>query len=338
MSSVLVVGGGITGMQAAASLARAGVEVVLAEREDRLGGNLKSLGATFGGGTPAPELIDKRAQAIASSSRVTVLTGTEVVSLGGAYPRLKASLETPEGTREMEYRSIILATGFTPFNPARMKHYAFGKHPDVISALELAEKIKEGRLIRNSNGEEPGALVFIQCIGSRELRTHTYCSAFCCMYAVHFALQVKERLPRCRVEVLYMDIRTPFCAELDYEAARRKGIGFIRSKPAAVRAGRENGRLTVQYEDTLDGALRFLPADMVVLSIGAEPPGDAAAMAASLGIELEETGFFAGEPAPVFTRAQGVFVAGAAGGPKDIRTCLAEGTAAAAQAAIVCKE
>jgi heterodisulfide reductase subunit A len=335
---VLVVGGGITGLQAAASLAGAGVEVLLAEREERLGGNLKSLGATFGGGTPAPELIDKRAQAIASSSRVTVLTGTEVVSLGGAYPHLKASLTTPDGTREMECRSIILATGFTPFNPARMRHYAFGTHPDVITSVELADKLKGDRLLRNSDGEKPGSLVFIQCIGSRELRTHTYCSAFCCMYAVHCALQVKERLPRCRVEILYMDMRTPFCAELEYEAARRKGIGFIRSKPAAVRAGRESGRLTVQYEDTLDGALRFLETDMVVLSVGAEPPRDAASMAESLGIATEESGFFAGEPAPVFTRAKGVFVAGAAGGPKDIRACLAEGMAAAAQAAIVCKE
>jgi heterodisulfide reductase subunit A len=325
-------------MQAAASLARAGVDVILAEREDRLGGNLKSLGATFGGGTPAPELIERRTRAIASSFRVTVLTGTEVVSLSGAYPRLKASLKTPEGTREVECRSIILATGFTPFNPAGMKHYGFGKHRDVITAVELADKIKGERLLRNSNGEEPGALVFIQCIGSRDLRAHTYCSAFCCMYAVHFALQVKERLPQCRVDILYMDIRTPFCAELEYETARRNGIGFIRSKPAAVRAKRENGRLIVQYEDTLDGALRFVETDMVVLSIGAEPQRDAASLAESLGIATEESGFFACEPAPVFTRAKGVFVAGAAGGPRDIRACLAEGTAAAAQAAIICKE
>ena len=338
MSSVLVVGGGISGLQAAAGLARAGVGVILVEREERPGGNLKSLGTTFGGGRPAAELIQQRMQAIAASATVNILTGTEVVSLGGVYPRLQASLKTPEGTREVECRSIILATGFTPFNPAAMKHYAFGKHPDVITAVELADKLKGDRLRRNSNGEEPDALVFIQCIGSRELRTHTYCSAFCCMYAVHCALQVKERLPRCRVEVLYMDIRTPFCAELEYETARRKGIGFIRSKPAAVWAKRENGRLIVQYEDTLDGALRFMETDMAVLSVGAEPPRDAAAMAESLGIATEESGFFACEPAPVFTRAKGVFVAGAAGGPKDIRACLAEGTAAAAQAAIICKE
>ena len=338
MSSVLVVGGGITGLQAAAGLARAGVEVILAEREERLGGNLKHLGKTFGNGRPAAELVQERSQALASAANVSICTGTEVVSLEGMYPRLKASLKTPEGAREVECRSVILATGFIPFNPVSMKRYAFGKHPDVITALELADKLQQNRLLRNSDGKQPETMVFIQCIGSRDLRTHTYCSAFCCMYAVHFALQVKERLPRCRVEVLYMDIRTPFCAEFDYEAARHKGIGFIRSKPAAVRAERGNGGLTVQYEDTIDGGLRFLEADMVVLSVGAEPPSEAASMAKSLGIATEESGFFAGDPAPVFTRAKGVFVAGAASGPKDIRTCLAEGTAAAAQAAIVCKE
>jgi len=180
---VLVVGGGISGLQAAAGLARAGVGVILAEREERPGGNLKSLGTTFGGGRSAAELIQQRMRAITASATVNILTGTEVVSLGGVYPRLQASLKTPEGTREVECRSIILATGFTPFNPAAMKHYAFGKHPDVITAVELADKLKGDRLRRNSNGEEPDALVFIQCIGSRELRTHTYCSAFCCMYA-----------------------------------------------------------------------------------------------------------------------------------------------------------
>ncbi len=338
MSSVLVVGGGITGMQAAGSLAVAGIEAVLVEREGQLGGNLTSLGATFPEGKPASALIEKRVRSIDSSSRVRVLTGTEVISLKGSYPRFAASLKTPEGTREVECRAVILATGFTPFDPSGMKHYGFGRYPDVITAVALAEKIRNGKLLRNSNGQQPGSLVFIQCIGSRDLRTHTYCSAFCCMYAVHFALQVRELLPQCRVTVLYMDIRTPFCAELLYEEARRKGVCFIRSKPALVRAEKGNDSLSVQYEDTLDGSLRFLPAEMVVLSVGAEPAREAGRLAGSLGIETGESGFFDPEPPPVGTGVQGVFVAGAAGGPKDIATCLAEGTAAAAQAAVLVKE
>jgi len=338
LSSVLIVGGGITGMQAASRLALLGKEVVLVERDEELGGNLKILGATFGNGMEAKALIEKREKEIRSSATAAVFTDTEIASLKGAYPRLSASLKTPGGTREVECRSVILSTGFTPFNPAGMKHYGFGMHPDVITAAECAIKIKENKLVRNSNGQAPHSVTFIQCIGSRDLRTHTYCSAFCCMYAVHCALQVKEQIPRCRVAVLYMDIRTPFCAELVYEDARRKGVSFFRSKPAAVRAGRGHDHLTVQYEDTLDGELRFLQTDMVVLSIGAEPPKDAGYLAASLGIETGESGFFACEPPPVFTRAQGVFVAGAASGPKDIATCIAEGSAAAAQAAILLKE
>lgn len=338
MSSVLIIGGGIAGMEAACSLSLMGKKAVLVERDEQLGGNLKILGATFPEGRDASALISKREEALRASATVTVHTDTEITSLKGAYPRLNASLKTPGGTREVECRSVILATGFDAFHPLGMKHYGFGMHPDVISAAELSVKIKEKKLVRNSNGHPPAAITFIQCIGSRDLRTHTYCSAFCCMYAVHYALQVKEQLPRCRVSVLYMDIRTPFCAELLYEDARRKGVGFFRSKPASVRAGRGHDHLTIQYEDTLDGELRFMQTDMVVLSIGAEPPKDAGFLAASLGIETGESGFFACAPPPVFTRAKGVFIAGAAGGPRDIATCMAEGAAAAAQAAILLKE
>jgi heterodisulfide reductase subunit A len=325
-------------MEAACRLALLGKEVVLVERDEELGGNLRTLGATFPEGRDASALIEKRDKVLTTSAAVKVFTDTEITSLKGAYPRLSASLRTPGGTRQVECRSVILATGFTVFNPQGMKRYGFGMHPDVITAAELAVKIKENKLVRNSNGQPPASLTFVQCIGSRDLRTHTYCSAFCCMYAVHYALQVKEQLPRCRVEVLYMDIRTPFCAEFLYEDARRKGVGFFRSKPAAVRAGRGHDHLTVQYEDTLDNELRFLQTDMVVLSVGAEPPKDAGFLAASLGIETGGSGFFACEPPPVFTRAHGVFVAGAASGPKDIATCIAEGGAAAAQAAILLKE
>ena len=134
-----------------------------------------------------------------------------------------------------------------------------------------------------------------------------------------------------------MDIRTPFCSELIYEEARKSGVRFFRSKPAKIRAGEGNIHLTIQYEDTLDGELRFLDTEMVVLSIGATPPEGTESLASSLKIDCEESGFFKCEQAPVFTKAKGVFLAGSASGPKDINTCLAEGSAAAAQAAILIK-
>jgi heterodisulfide reductase subunit A len=157
------------------------------------------------------------------------------------------------------------------------------------------------------------------------------------MYAVHMATMVKDQLPDCRVTILYMDLRTPFCTELMYEEARRGGATFLRSKPARIRTDTGNGQLTIQCEDTLDGALRFLDTEMVVLSIGAEPPYDTEKLAASLKIDREESGFFKCDPEPVFTKTEGIFIAGAASGPKDITTCLAEGSAAAAQAALLLK-
>ncbi|MDX1777551.1 MAG: FAD-dependent oxidoreductase [Thermodesulfobacteriota bacterium] len=337
MSSVLIIGGGITGLQAAQNLSQAGIEVVLVEQGNQLGGNLNALGSTFPEGREASELIASRANGIKESPKVTVFTETEVSSLSGEFPQFKATLKTPAGEKEVESRGIIVATGFLPFNPMEMKHYGFGKHPDVITALELAGKIRDKKIVTNSGDKEPASISFIQCIGSRDQRTHTYCSAFCCMYAVHMATLVKEQLPNCRVTILYMDLRTPFCTELSYEEARRSGVAFLRSKPARIKTATGNGHLTLQYEDTLDGELRFLDTEMVVLSIGAEPTYDAEKLAASLKIDCEESGFFKCEREPVFTKTEGVFVAGAASGPKDITTCLAEGSAAAAQTALLLK-
>ena len=337
MGSVLILGGGITGIQAALNLSQLGIETFLVERETELGGNLKILGSTFPEGRKASDLIGERVKEITSSKKVTILTGTELLSLVGECPQFKASLKTPEGTREIESGAIILATGFTPFAPVSLKHYGFGKHKDVITALELAIIIKNRKLVRNSNGKEPTSVTFIQCIGSRDLNTHTYCSSFCCMYTVHLANLIKESYPHCMVNILYMDIRTPFCSELNYEDARRRGVRFFRSKPAKIRTGEGNEHLTIQYEDTLDGELRFLNTEMIVLSIGATPPEGTESLASLLKIDCEKSGFFKCEQAPVFTKVKGVFLVGSASGPKDILSCLAEGSAAAAQAAISLK-
>ena len=338
MDSVLILGGGITGVQAACNLSKLGIETTLVERGEELGGNLKALGSIFPDGKWAPDFIESKVKEIKSSQKTTIITGAELSSLTGESPDFKATLKTSKGTLEVKSSSIIAATGFKPFDPSAMTHYGFGKYEDVITALDLARMIKDEKLLRNSNGKEPASITFVQCIGSRDLRTHTYCSCFCCMYAVHLSTVIKERHPQCMLNILYMDMRTPFCAELNYEEARRRGVRFYRSKPAKIRAGEEDEHLTIQFEDTLDGKLRFLNTEMVVLSIGALPSDGTDSLASSLKIDCEESGFFKCEQSPVFTKVKGVFVAGSASGPKDISSCLAEGSAAAAQAAILLKE
>ena len=334
---MLILGGGIAGIQATLNLSQIGIETFLVEREEELGGNLKNLGSTFPEGKQASDLIENKVKEIRSSQKAIIITGAELSSITGESPDFKASLKTLKGTREIECGSIILATGFKPFDPTSMKHYGFGKYEDVVTALDLARMIKDGKLIRNSNGKEPASVTFIQCIGSRDQHTHTYCSCFCCMYAVHLATIIKENYPQCMINILYMDIRTPFCAELNYEEARRRGVRFYRSKPARIRASEGNKHLTIQFEDTLDGELRFLNSELVVLSIGASPPDGTDSLSSSLKIDCEESGFFKCEKAPVFTKVKGVFLAGSASGPKDISSCLAEGSAAATRAAILLK-
>jgi heterodisulfide reductase subunit A len=334
MGSVLIVGGGIAGIQAALNLSELGIEAILIERESTLGGTLRELGSLFSQGKRAPDLLERKIQALRACPSATILTNTEISEVTGAYPRFTVSLKTPPGEKKHEVAALIVTTGFKPFDPSAMKPYGYKKYKDVITALELATMLKEEKLVRASNKQTPHSVTFIQCIGSRDTHAHTYCSYFCCMYAVHMALQIKEKNPRCMVNILYMDIRTPFCSELTYEEARIRGVRFYRSKPAKIRAAKDNGHLTIQFEDTLDGSLRFLPSDMVVLSIGASPPEETASLASALHLECEESGFYKLEQPPVFTKARGVFLAGCASGPKDVSLCLAEASAAAVYAAI----
>ena len=129
MSSVLIIGGGITGLQAAQNLSQVGVEVVLVEQSDQLGGNLKALGSTFPEGRLAPELIASRVNGINGSPQVTVLTDAEITSLSGEYPQFKAGIKTSGGNKEVESSIGYSDNGFSPLQSHGHETLWFWKTP-----------------------------------------------------------------------------------------------------------------------------------------------------------------------------------------------------------------
>lgn len=266
-----------------------------------------------------------------------------------ACPNDCINYEDEESVEEFEVGAIIMATGFDSFDPSVMKQYGYKRLPNVVTAEEFermnnAAGVTGGRILLE-NGEEPRSIGILHCIGSRDANQHKYCSRVCCMYALKFAHLVKEKTDAA-VYQLYIDIRS--CGkgyEEFYERILDEGVNVIRGKAAEVSpAGnghREEGNLLIQCEDTLIGKWREIPVDMVILCTALEARADAGEIGRRFNISIGADGWFMeAHPklAPVSTTTEGVFLAGACQGPKDIPDSVAQGSAAAAQAIkLICR-
>ncbi len=260
--------------------------------------------------------------------------------------------QDPAGwTEEVEVGNIIVASGMKVMQPTDMKHLGYGRLPDVYTGIEFerlchASGPTEGHIVCKTGGvvkaggRPPKAIALVHCIGSRDQQHHAYCSRVCCMYALKYAHLVKEHVPGCEVYDFYIDMR---CFGKGYEEfynrLLREDVRFVRGKVAEVTDAAlypgEDGRMVVRVEDTLVGAVRRIPVDMVVLCSALEPAEGAKALAQTLHMGCSSDGFYLERHpklAPVSTASAGIFVAGCCQGPKDIPDSVAQGAAAAAQA------
>ena len=246
-----------------------------------------------------------------------------------------------ETIREIDVGAIIVATGFETFDAAKIARYGYGKLPGVVTSLEF-ERLSHaggptGGQILTAEGKPPKAVAIIHCVGSRDEHYHEYCSRVCCMYSLKFAHLVIEKTGAA-VYNLYIDMRTPGKRyEEFYRRLLREGVHFIRGKAAEVtdvaESPEEQGKLVVVCEDTLLGVTRRLPVDMVVLSTALKARKDSAELARRLSLSCSDGDFFLEKHpklAPVEAAADGLFLAGACQGPKDIPDSVAQGGAAAA--------
>jgi len=238
--------------------------------------------------------------------------------------------------------SVIVATGYTVFDAVKKAQFGHLILPDVITSLEFERMINAsgptgGKVLRMSDGAEPKSVVFIQCVGSRDMSIgRPYCSCVCCMQAIKNAILIKEKHPETEVTICYIDIRAYGKGYEEYfERAKSMGIRFLHGIPSDVLTG--NDGMVVQVENTENGEVDILHPDLVVLSVGIGPARDTAAIAHQLGIPVEETGFI--KPLndavdSVGTIRPGIYVAGTATAPKDIPDTVAHAGSAAMRAFI----
>ncbi len=243
---------------------------------------------------------------------------------------------------EERYGAIVVATGFNPIKLDNFDEYAYSQSPDVVTSLEF-ERITNaagptsGQLLRPSDGKHPHTIVFVQCVGSRDVSGcgKPYCSKICCMYTAKHAMLTREKYPDTEVYVFYIDVRTPGknFDEFYRRAAEEYGVHYVKGMVGKV-APKADGKLMVQASDLISNEQLHIDADMVVLATAIEPDKSARPLATMLTASMDTNDFFTeAHPKlrPVESPTAGIFLSGACQGPKDIPETVSQAGAAAAK-------
>ncbi len=250
--------------------------------------------------------------------------------------------QEPE-TIELDVGAIIVATGFDTYDPVPLGEYGYGTYPNVITSLQMERLMNAagptgGKIRRQSDGEKPTKIAFIQCVGSRDKRTgNVYCSNACCLNSIKLARQIKEKYPDSEVFIFYNDIRA-FGRRFEefYSKAREDWVTFIKGIPSEIKEQPQTNNLVITAEDVLSGFLLEAEVELVVLAVGMIPSKTSEELSRILHIPRGTDGFFLeAHPKlrPVETNTAGIFLAGSCQGPKEIPESIAQGKAAASSVA-----
>jgi heterodisulfide reductase subunit A len=418
---VLVIGGGIAGIQASLDVAHSGFEVYVVEKSPTLGGHLTQLDRTFPNLDETSAILSPRLEEVQKHPLIHPLTQSEVEGVEGFVGNFKVKVRhnpryvdpekctcckkceevcpvkvssefnmglsdrtaiylpsplavpgsylidanhclylkkgecgkcrevCPEGAVQfeevgMEFQvevgTIIVATGYDPFDPKLKPEFGYGRYPNVMTALEFERLLSstgpsQGKV--EINGKEPKRILFIQCVGSRDKTVgNEYCSRVCCMFTAKQASLVKDRIPDARVTVCYIDIRAfgKGCEEF-YEQTQKKGIFYRKGIPSEIY--QRAGKLMIKAEDELLGEAYEEEADLVVLATGLTQRRDADQLRSLLKLSQGPDRFYLeAHPKlrPLDTATDGIFLAGTCQGPKDISDTLAQAHGAASRATI----
>jgi heterodisulfide reductase subunit A len=322
----MVVGGGISGMTAARSLARQGYETHIIEKGDRLGGQAWNLYRTASGEDVQQKLADL-IKSVEGEENIHIHLNTALSKVDGFVGNFKSTLSSNGDEEILEHGVVVLATGASALEP---DEYSYGKDPRIVTSLELDRKFIED----DKSLEKVNTAVFIQCVGSREPE-RPYCSRVCCTHSIDNALELKRRNPDMAVFVLYRDIRTYGEREYLYREAREAGVIFVRysldNKPK-VQINKK--KIEIEVIDHVLGVPLQIEADLLSLASAVVPAGNGP-LAQFFKVPLNDDGFFVEKHAklgPSEFATDGVFLCGLAHYPKPIDEAVAQGRAAASRA------
>ncbi len=334
----LIIGGGLSGMIAALSIAEQGYEVALLEKSDRLGGNLNRLSENVEGKKIETYITEIR-DSLDDNPNVHIYTEAKINEIGGYIGNYKTTFVNSENeTIEYRHGVIVIATGAVESKP---EEYLYGSDPGVMTQLEFEEDFeKEPKKYQKFKN-----VVMIQCVGSRD-ENRPYCSRVCCTQSIKNAIRLKELNPQVNIYILYRDIRTYGFNEKYYRQAREMGIVFVKYNPdnkpvveidSKSLVLKDKGMLVRVKDHILNEELVINPG-LVILASAMVPREDAVTLSQMLKIPLNEDNFFMEAHVklrPVDFSAEGIFLAGLAHSPKGIEETISQAKAAAERASMI---
>ena len=323
---IVIIGGGIAGLEAASQMLKLGYSPIIVEKSDRLGGHVANWHKLFPDMTPAQDLVG---ELISSSKDANIFLNTEISFIN----RLKDSynIMLTNGV-SITSKYILVTTGFKLFEASKKEEYGYGIYNQVITNADLENwfNTKSDKRIDNS---KMNAVGFVHCVGSRDEKArNSQCSKVCCITAIKQAIELKEKYPQAEIYCFYMDLRLFGKKFEDFyiKAQRDHGIHFIRGRVSEVSENIE-GRVIVKAEDTLAGKPIKVTLDLLVLMSGMVCNPDSTKAASSLALPIDSDGFLQSSD-NVFhitsSPKKGIFYAGACTGPKTVPETLAEARSA----------
>ncbi len=340
--TVLIVGGGPAGLEAARLLGDLGQKTIVIEQKLFLGGRPidEHYAALTHGFRSAEDAMNELIAAAKASPTVDIRLNTELAECSGEAGAFRVKLvKAGNGAgEEVTVGSIIVATGFQHFDPGReTQMYGYYEYDDVITLGDAEKMLKEHKFVTPSKGTPPKRVCFIQCVGSRDRQIgNEYCSKVCCGISSKLSIEIRQQVPDAKVFIFYIDMRMYgyWENEIYWPAQEKYHVQYV--KGIITEIIRKGDRLLVRGEDTTMGRPMEVPMDVVVLAVGMEPSAGTKAVSKVLGLKQNKYNFIDVPHTaldPTATSIPGIFVAGAAAGPKDLDDTMSMAGAAAMKAA-----
>ncbi len=271
--TIMVVGGGVAGMNSALAGAKAGYNVILIEKEAELGGFYRKLHRLTPSKEPFNELMinpcESQIEEVKSNPKIEILTNTKIISTSGQPGMFDVTAKCNGTEIKFQVGTIIQATGWVPYDATKLTHLGYGLE-NVVTNIELEEMTKTNSLAKKSDGGSIESAVFIQCAGSRDENHLPYCSSVCCMTSLKQALYIRDKYPNAKIYIIYKDIRTPGPYELFYKRVQNEDNIFL-TKGEIKSVEQVNGHINIKVDKTFFGDEIQLQADLVVLATGMVP-------------------------------------------------------------------
>ena len=325
---VLVIGGGIAGIEASLQMTSPDRKIYLVEKASSLGGLITNFEKTYPSMKRGSDSIKQKIQDVNKNENIKVFTDSEVEEVLGFFGNFEVKVKNvteEDETVEFNVGAVVLATGSTLFDPEKTPQYGYKKFDNVLTSLEF-EKMNISGKISLKNGKSPKSVAIIHCVGRDE---KGYCSEICCMYSLKFVRYLMDKIPDVNVSNFYSDLCIPGKSHQKfYEQTKGKNVDFVRSSDVEVT--KKGDKLGIQYKDE-NGSKNSISVDMVILAPAIEPTSDAPQLAEITNISQGDGGFFAEEHeklGPVSTSTEGVYITGCAQGPKDIPDTIIQAEAA----------